>query len=68
MIRMIQAGEGSHDVAGVRANAEFRHPPDIDGDLHGDDLITDQAIFFLRYSRGYRRLSATVELVSDVTP
>src|SRR5262249_46138235 len=42
LVFLINAGEGSNKVADVGANAKLPHPPDIDGDLHREDLITTE--------------------------
>ena len=34
-ILMIQASQCPNDIAGVRTDAKFGHPADVDGDLHG---------------------------------
>src|SRR5262249_58565040 len=40
----VQASDCPHDVAGVGPNTELRHATDVDGDLHGHDLITPSAV------------------------
>jgi hypothetical protein len=37
---VIQTGKRPHHVADVSPHTELGHPPDIDGDLHEDDLTT----------------------------
>ncbi len=32
----IQPAQRPHDIAGVGADAELRHAPDVDGDSHGE--------------------------------
>src|SRR5436305_4165557 len=39
---MIEAAQGPNDVADVRTYTKFRHPADIDGDLHRANLTTQQ--------------------------
>jgi hypothetical protein len=37
---MIEPAKRPNNIADVRADAELRHPPDIDGDLHRWNLNT----------------------------
>src|ERR1700691_1677324 len=38
---VVQPPQGSNHIADIRAHAELGHPPDVDGDLHGRDLIIE---------------------------
>src|SRR5437879_3721615 len=39
-ILAVEPAQGTHHIADVRAHAKFRHPPDVDGDLHRRHLTT----------------------------
>lgn len=39
-VRVVEPAECAHHVARVSANAELGEPPQIDGNLHWDDLTT----------------------------
>lgn len=43
VVFMIEAAEGPNNVADVRPYTKFRHPADIDGDLHRANLTTGQS-------------------------